>query len=115
MVGVTLRTIVVDVDDVTDEVTLVPFEVAANETVGEAAKPVPVIVTVVALVASQTEAGLIDVMVGAASTVKADAKGVAWAPPSSVIDNVHVAATVPVDVKLAVAVVAEVSVTELKV
>jgi hypothetical protein len=72
-------------------------------------------VTVVGPVPSQILAGLNVPMVGAASTVIAVAVGVAWAPPSSVMASVHVAAAVPAEVNEAVAVVVEVSTTLVKV
>jgi hypothetical protein len=74
--GVTLKTIEVAVEDVTEDVKDVPFTVETNVTFGDAEKPPPVMVTVVAGEASQTDAGLIDEYVGAASIVKAAASGV---------------------------------------
>jgi hypothetical protein len=70
-------------------------------------------VTVVGAAASHTEVGLSEVMCGAASSVAAPANEV-LAPFASVRIAEQVAAAVPVVVKLAVPVVAEVSATELK-
>jgi hypothetical protein len=114
LVGVTLKTIEVAVEDVMEDVKDVPFTPEVNDTVGVAPKPVPVMVTVVAAESSHTELGLIDEIVGAASRVIAAAVATAWAPPSSVIDNVQVDAAVPVARKLAVALVVEVSATDEK-
>jgi hypothetical protein len=69
-VGVTLNTIEVAVEDVMEDVNEVPSTPLANETAGDA-KPVPVMVTVVAAEASQTVFGLIAEIVGAASITTA--------------------------------------------
>jgi hypothetical protein len=82
-VGVTLRTIEVALTEVTDDVKAVPSTVLANATVAPVTKPVPVMVTVVGAVASHTELGLIEEIVGAASMVKALASAT-LAPPASV-------------------------------
>jgi hypothetical protein len=82
-------------------------------TVAPVAKPVPVMVTVVGPVDSQTLFGLIELIAGAASRVAAAANDV-LAPFASVRIALQVEAAVPVDVKLAVPVVAEVSATEVK-
>lgn len=114
LVGVTLRTIEVALTEVTDDVKDVPSVPFANATVAPVAKPVPVMVTVVGPVPSQTELGLIEVMTGAASKVAAPARD-ALEPFASVKIAEHVPATKPVAVKLAVPVPAPVSATVLKV
>jgi hypothetical protein len=70
-------------------------------------------VTVVGAVPSQIEAGLIEAIVGAASSTAAFANE-ALGPFASVRIAEHVEAAVPVAVKLAVAVVEDVSVKLLK-
>lgn len=113
-VGVTLKTMEVALMEVTDDVKDVPSVPFANATVAPVAKPVPVMVTVVGPVPSQTELGVIDEMTGAASTMIAPATD-ALAPLASVRIAEHVPATTPVEVKSAVAVVADVSAKLLKV
>jgi hypothetical protein len=113
-VGVTLRTIEVELTEVTDDVKDVPSVALVNETVAPVRKPEPVMVTVVAGVASQTEAGLIVVMTGVASVVIASATD-ALGPLASVRTAEHVDAAVPDALKLAVAVVEDVSVKSVKV
>lgn len=109
-VGVTLRTIEVALTEVTDDVKDVPSTAFANDTVAPVAKPVPVMVTVVAAVASQIEFGLIEVMTGVASRTAADAKAV-LTPLASVRTAEQVPPAAPVAAKSAVPVVAEVSAT----
>jgi len=110
---VTLRTIEVALTEVTDDVKAVPSTLFVIATVAPVTKPVPVMVTVVGAVASQTLFGLIKLMVGIASRLAASVTEVAT-PFPSVRTTLHVAAAVPVVTKLAVPVVAEVSATELK-
>ena len=96
-VGVTLRTIEVALTEVTDDVNDVPSVVLANETVAPVAKPVPVMVTVVGAVPSQTDVGLIELITGVASRTAPDANAV-LAPFASVRTTEQVAAAVPVAV-----------------
>jgi hypothetical protein len=110
-VGVTLTTIAVEVIEVTVAVKAVPSTVLAKETVAPATKPEPAMVTVVAGVASQTELGLIELIVGAASMVIAPVT-VVLAPFASVSVAEHVPAAPAAELKLAVPVVAEVSTTD---
>jgi hypothetical protein len=112
-VGVTLRTIEVALTEVTDDVKAVPSVALVMATVAPVKKPVPVMVTVVGPVPSQTSLGLIEEMTGAASRVAAAASE-ALEPFASVKTAAQVAAAVPVAVKLAVPVVADVSTTEEK-
>jgi hypothetical protein len=112
-VGVTLNTIEVEVTDVTEAVNDVPSTAETNATVAPVANPLPESVTTVGPVASQRVDGLSELTTGEASSVMAPAVGVAWAPPRSVMDKLHVSATPPADVKSAVAEVVEVSATLL--
>jgi hypothetical protein len=112
-VGVTLRTMDVALTDVTEEVKAVPSTWFVMATVAPVAKPVPVMVTVVGPVASQTSLGLIELTCGGASSVAAPANE-ALAPFASVKTAEQVPAAVPVAVKLAVPVPAPVSATEVK-
>jgi hypothetical protein len=97
LVGVTLRTIEVALTEVTDDVKDVPSVPFANATVAPVWNPVPVMVTVVGPVPSQTELGLIAVMTGAASKVAAPVTD-ALEPFASVRTTLHELAKTPVAV-----------------
>jgi hypothetical protein len=115
-VGVTLKTIEVALTDVIEDVNDVPSTAFVIETFAPVAKPEPVMVTGVAEAASHTDEGLIPPpeITGAASRTAAEGND-AVGPFASVRIAEHVDAAVPVAVKLAVPVVAEVSATVLKV